>query len=381
MRSISILGSTGSVGSQALDVIRAYREEFYVVGLASKRASQALLEQTLEFKPKYVLTLEEPTKDWLSALPVGTQHLTVEEGLKQVIEESHYILNAVSGVDGLLPTYEALTSKDKILLASNKESIVCLPQLVKENRERIVPVDSEHNALFELLHMVDLRKGEVRRVYLTASGGPFRTKSLEELERVSVKDALNHPTWRMGSKITVDSATLMNKGIEILEALALFDIDLDTLDVVIHPQSVVHGIVELVDGSYLFNVSQPDMRIPILHALFCPERKPFPFETKSLLELSPISFEKVDNSKFPAISLCKWTAQMGGVYVPVLLGADETAVELFLQGKIKFTQIYKVVEEVLSSVNLRDPSNIQEIIQAIEWGRERALEVGRRLTS
>ncbi len=381
MRSISILGSTGSVGSQALDVIRAYREEFYVVGLASKRASQALLEQTLEFKPKYVLTLEEPTKDWLSALPVGTQHLTVEEGLKQVIEESHYILNAVSGVDGLLPTYEALTSKDKILLASNKESIVCLPQLVKENRERIVPVDSEHNALFELLHMVDLRKGEVRRVYLTASGGPFRTKSLEELERVSVKDALNHPTWRMGSKITVDSATLMNKGIEILEALALFDIDLDTLDVVIHPQSVVHGIVELVDGSYLFNVSQPDMRIPILHALFYPERKPFPFETKSLLELSPISFEKVDNSKFPAISLCKWTAQMGGVYVPVLLGADETAVELFLQGKIKFTQIYKVVEEVLSSVNLRDPSNIQEIIQAIEWGRERALEVGRRLTS
>ncbi len=381
MKSISVLGSTGSVGSQALDVIKAYREEFHVVALASRRPSEKLLHQVSEFRPKYVLTQEEPSREWLDAIPPDTRYFPLEEGLGIAIDEASHVLNAVSGVDGLVPTHEVLQRKGKLLLASNKESLVCLADLVRENRDRVLPVDSEHNALFELLHLLRDQSQAVKRVYLTASGGPFRNKPLDELEKVSVEDALNHPTWKMGSKITVDSATLMNKGIEILEALALFDVSLDAIEVLIHPQSVVHGIVELIDGSYLFNVSQPDMRIPILHALFYPEKKAYPFELKNLMELSPLSFEKVDSEKFPAIALCKWVAQMGGVYVPVLLGADETAVELFLQGKIKFTQIYMVVEEVLSSVNLKDPSNIQEILQAIEWGRRKALEVSRRLSS
>jgi len=379
MRRISIFGSTGSVGSQSMEIIRKYKSEFQVSALAAKRASQNLLQQVLEFRPKYVLTLEEPTTEWREKLPKETQYLRFDEGLIEAIEDSQYVLNAIAGVDGLPVTYETLIRKDKRLLASNKESIVCLSSLVKENRERIVPVDSEHNALFQLLEMIQAKgiEGFVRRVYLTASGGPFRNKSLEELESVTVEDALNHPTWKMGAKITVDSATLTNKGIEILEAIALFDVEFDKIDVVIHPQSLVHGIVELMDNSYIFHVSPTDMKVPILHALFYPERKPYPFESKSILDMSPITFEKVDKEKFPAISLCKWVAQMGGAYVPVLLGADEAAVELFLEGKIKFTQIYRIVEEVLSKLNIKDPQNIEEIKSAINWGKEKAIAIYR----
>ncbi len=381
MRKLAIFGSTGSVGSQTIEVIREYKSDFQIVALCAKRSSKELLQQVLEFKPKYVLTVEEPSREWLESLPKETVFLKFEEGLQEVIQNSRYVLNAIAGVDGLQVTYETLIREGKILLASNKESIVCLPKLVKENRERVIPVDSEHNALFQLLQIVREKglQDFVKRIYLTASGGPFRSKTLEEIENVSVEDALNHPTWKMGSKISIDSATLMNKGIEILEALSLFDIELDKIDVVIHPQSVVHGIVELKDQSFIFHVSQANMKIPILHALFYPERKPYPFESKNILDMSPITFEKVDVDKFPAISLCKWVAQMSGAYVPVLLGADEVAVELFLEGKIKFTQIYKIVEEVLSRLNIKDPENVEQIKAAINWGKEKAMEVYREL--
>ncbi len=381
MRRLAIFGSTGSVGSQTIEVIREYKSDFQIVALSAKRASKELLQQVLEFKPKYVLTVEEPSREWLESLPQETVFLKFEEGLQEVIQNSNYVLNAIAGVDGLQVTYETLMKDGKTLLASNKESIVCLPKLVKENRERVIPVDSEHNALFQLLQIVRERglQDFVKRIYLTASGGPFRTKTLEEIENVSVEEALNHPTWKMGSKISIDSATLMNKGIEILEALSLFDIELEKIDVVIHPQSVVHGIVELKDQSFIFHVSQANMKIPILHALFYPERKVYPFESKNILDMSPITFEKVDGDKFPAISLCKWVAQMSGAYVPVLLGADEVAVELFLNGKIKFTQIYKIVEEVLSRLNIKDPENVEQIKEAINWGKEKAMEVYREL--
>ena len=377
MKSVSVFGSTGSVGTQALEVISSYKDEFYIVGLVARRASDKLLAQAHEFRPKYVISFQEPTKEWLDALPDGTTYLSFADGLQECINESSVILNAISGIDGIVPTYEVLKRKDKVLLASNKESIVCLSQMVKENRYRVIPVDSEHNALFQLMSSVN--REEISKIYLTASGGPFRTKSLEELEYVSVEEALNHPTWKMGSKITVDSATLMNKGIELLEAIALFDIELDRIDVLIQPRSVVHGIVELVDGSYLFHASQTDMRIPISYALFYPQRKSLSFPKKSILELSPIHFEKVDNERFPSISLCKWVAQMGGVYVPVLLGADQSAVELFLEGRIKFTQIYKVVENVLSSVNMKDPGSIEDIKHAVQWGYEKAKEIAKKL--
>jgi 1-deoxy-D-xylulose-5-phosphate reductoisomerase len=216
---------------------------------------------------------------------------------------------------------------------------------------------------------------EIKKVYLTASGGPFKDTPIEELSRVKPAQALNHPTWQMGQKITVDSATLMNKGIELLEAKALFGLDPDLIEVVIHPQSLVHGAIKLRDGSFLFQVSPPDMKIPIMNAIFYPERRDNPFREVSLFELSPIVFERVDRQKFRALALCEWVARMGGVYVPVLLGADERAVELFLEERISFDKIVPLVEEVLSSVSIRDPETVEEIIQAVKWGYKKVDEV------
>jgi len=315
---------------------------------------------------------EEPSKDWLSELPEGTTFLRGEEGLHAIVESSEMVMNAISGVDGILPTYLVL-QQGKRLLASNKESLICLRELVRENRDRIVPVDSEHNALFQI--MLGLRREDIRKVYLTASGGPFRDKSLEELKHVSVEDALKHPTWRMGAKITIDSATLMNKGMELIEAINLFDLEVEGLEVIIHPQSVVHGIVELIDGSFIFHTSQTDMRIPILYSLYYPEREVFPFERKSLLELSPITFERVDTEKFKSIPLCKWVALMGGIYPAVLVGADQVAVELFLQGRIGFLDIVNLVEEILSYVSLKDPKNLEDVLYAIDWAYKKGLEL------
>ncbi len=372
MKKLGVLGSTGSVGSQTLEVVKAYREDFELVGLLAKRASEKLLLQAIELKPRFVSCYEEPSKDWLSKLPDGTTFLKGEEGLVAILEGSEVVMNAISGTDGILPTYLVL-KEGKRLLASNKESLICLRNLVRENRERILPVDSEHNALFQI--MLNLKSEEIKKVYLTASGGPFREKSLEELRHVSVEDALKHPTWKMGAKITVDSATLMNKGMELIEAINFFDLEVEKLEVVIHPQSVVHGIVELIDGSFLFHTSQTDMRIPILYSLYYPERKAFPFEKKSLLELSPITFERVDMEKFRSVSLCRWVALMGGVYPAVLVGADQIAVELFLQGKIGFLDIVSLVEEVLSSVDLKEPENIEEVLFAIDWAYRKGKEL------
>lgn len=372
MKRLGILGSTGSVGSQTLEIIRANREDFELIGLLAKKASDKLLFQAIEFKPKYVSCYEEPSKGWLDSLPSNTKFLKGEEGLHAIVEEADMLMNAISGTDGILPTYLVL-EKGKRLLASNKESLICLGRLVKERRELIVPVDSEHNALFQLLSMVS--EQEIRKVYLTASGGPFRNKSLEELRYVSVEEALNHPTWRMGAKITVDSATLMNKGMELLEAMNLFNLSVENLDVLIHPQSVVHGVVELIDGSFLFHASQTDMKIPILYSLYYPERRPYPFERKSLFDLSPIHFERVDTEKFRSIHICKWVALMGGVYPIVLVGADQVAVELFLEGKIGFLDIVKLIEEILSSANLKEPESIEEVLSAVQWAYEKGKEI------
>ncbi len=372
MKRLGVLGSTGSVGGQTLEVVKAYREDFELVGLLAKRASEKLLLQAVELKPRFVSCYEEPSKDWLSELPEGTTFLRGEEGLCAIVESSEMVMNAISGVDGILPTYLVL-QQGKRLLASNKESLICLRELVRENRDRIVPVDSEHNALFQI--MLGLRREDIRKVYLTASGGPFRDKSLEELKHVSVEDALKHPTWRMGAKITIDSATLMNKGMELIEAINLFDLEVEGLEVIIHPQSVVHGIVELIDGSFIFHTSQTDMRIPILYSLYYPEREVFPFERKSLLELSPITFERVDTEKFKSIPLCKWVALMGGIYPAVLVGADQVAVELFLQGRIGFLDIVNLVEEILSYVSLKDPKNLEDVLYAIDWAYKKGLEL------
>jgi 1-deoxy-D-xylulose-5-phosphate reductoisomerase len=372
MVSLGVLGSTGSVGSQTLEVVRCFREEVRVEALLARRASDRLLAQVREFEPRVVTTYEEPGREWLSSLPQGTEYIGGDEGLEACIDVSQRVMNAVSGVHGIKPAYLTL-SKGKVLLASNKESILCLRELVRTQRKSVIPVDSEHNALFQLLEHVKYE--DVRFIYLTASGGPFKDSSLEDMRKATVEEALKHPRWNMGAKITVDSATMMNKGFEMLEAVNLFDVDIDRVKVVVHPQSVVHGVVELKDGSFLMHASATDMRIPIMHAIFYPERKEFPFHREKLTSLSPISFEEVDTEKFRALYLARWAGEMGGVYVPVLVGADEEAVNLFLERKIGFLDIVDLIERVLSEVNLKDPNSLEDILESIEWARRKVREV------
>ncbi len=369
---LALLGSTGSVGVQTLEVVDAFPEEIQVVALAARRASQELLLQAKRYRPKLVVSVEEPSRDWLRSLPEGTEHMIGEEGLREAVLLADRVMNAVSGVYGIKPAYYTL-KEGKLLLASNKESIVCLGDLVRSSRERIMPVDSEHNALFQLLE--GRSKEEIRFIYLTASGGPFRNWSLEEMKRATPQEALKHPRWNMGAKITIDSATLMNKGFEMLEAMNLFDIDLSKVKVVVHPQSTVHGAVELIDGSFFLHASKTDMKVPIMHALFYPERRSYPFGDVDLPSLSPIEFEEVDRERFRSLYLARWAGEMGGVYIPVLVGADEEAVSLFLEGKIGFLDIVNLIEEVLSSVNIPDPKSIDEILEAINWARRKVREL------
>ena len=376
MEKISVLGSTGSVGKQTLEVIKEFRDKFQVSALLARRASDTLLNQALEFKPKLVVSYEEPSKDWLSKLPEGTEYLQGDEGLTAAVELADRVMNSVSGIYGIKPAF--LTLKlGKVLLASNKESIICLEKEVIENRERIIPVDSEHNALFQLINL--LKRDYLKNIYLTASGGPFRNKSLEEMKSATVEEALNHPRWSMGKKITIDSATLMNKGFEILEAKHLFGVSLDNIKVVVHPQSLVHGAVELIDGSFIMHLSPTDMRVPILHALFYPKRQKYPFGKPKITDFSPIEFEDVDTGRFKSLYLARWAGEMGGVYPAVLVGADEEAVNLFLSGRIGFLDIADIIEEVLGSVDIKDPKSVEEILESIEWARDKARETAERL--
>ena len=372
MIKLAVLGSTGSVGTQTLEVAEHFPDEVEVVALVARRASERLLRQAVRFNPKVVVSYEDPPKDWTSALPKGTEYIKGDEGLKTAVQIADRVMNAVAGIHGIKPAYITL-KEGKVLLASNKESLICLGDLVRTSRDRIIPVDSEHNALFQILEKV--RREDIRHVYLTASGGPFRNWTLEEMKRATKDQALNHPRWSMGAKITVDSATLMNKGFEMLEAVNLFDLDLDTVKVVIHPQSVVHGVVELKDGTYLMHASKTDMKIPIAHALFYPERKNITFGRADLPSLSPLEFEPVDQEKFRAIYLARWAGEMGGVYVPVLVGADEEAVNLFLEERIGFLDIVDLVERTLSEVNIPDPESLEDILEAVEWARRKVREI------
>ncbi len=369
---LAVLGSTGSIGRQTLEVAEWFRGEVEIVSLLAGRPSENLLEQAKKWKPRLVATALEADREWIRNLPPETVYLFGEEGIEACIETADRVMNAVSGVHGIKPAYLTL-KKGKMLLASNKESIICLGEIMEFQSRNVIPVDSEHNALFQILQ--ELGKEDVKFVYLTASGGPFRNSSIEEMRRATPQEALNHPRWNMGSKITVDSATLMNKGFEMLEAKNLFDLDLDSIKVVIHPQSTVHGIVVLKDGSLLMHSSRTDMRIPIQHALFYPDRKDTPLGTPQPTELSPLTFEEVDTEKFRSLYLARWTGEMGGAYVPALVGADEEAVKLFLEERIGFVDITNLIEEVLSSVTFDPPNSVDEILEIVGWARQKAGEI------
>jgi 1-deoxy-D-xylulose-5-phosphate reductoisomerase len=383
-RRLLILGSTGSIGTQALDVVRAAPEgTFEIVGLAAGRGWEPLLEQAREFGVGLVaLSDSEAAARAGSAWPEG-RVLQGAEGLVHLVLESgaDLVLNALVGAAGLGPTVATLGEGIDLALA-NKESLVVGGELVMQLAEatgaQVLPVDSEHSALWQLV-TAESRAGEsaqasIERLVLTASGGPFRGRTRDELADVGVEQALKHPTWAMGGKITIDSATLMNKGLEVIAAHHLFGTSYDRIDVVVHPQSIVHSYVTLVDGAALAHLGHPDMKAPIAFALHHPERRPIPMRPLDLAEVGSLTFERADEETFRCLHLAREAGREGGTAPCVLNAANEVAVHAFLQGRIGFLQIAEIVEATLDAVQPKAVHAFETLYAADRAARDAAAE-------
>ncbi len=378
MKGISILGSTGSIGVSTLDVIAAHPHRFSVKALAAGR-NIALLEQQIErFRPRLAAVVDEDHAGKLrKRLGSGsrTEVLFGEEGYRETagLSDADMVVSAMVGAAGLLPTLKAIEAGKDIALA-NKETLVMAGKIVlhraAERGVRILPVDSEHSAIFQCIE--GSRTEEVKRIILTASGGPFLHASREEMAAVTPAQALRHPNWAMGKKITIDSATMMNKGLEIIEARWLFGILETAIDVLIHPQSVVHSLVEFQDGSVIAQMGVPDMRLPIAYALSYPKRLVGKGPFLNLGRVGALTFLNPDPDRFPAIRMAYQAVKTGGTLPAVLSGANEEAVEAFLEEKIKFDRIVPVVEEVLSKHLVQTDPGIEEILLADLWARREA---------
>ena len=367
-KKIVVLGSTGSIGTSCLDVIRSFKDKFEVIGLGAGKNIDLLIKQIEEFRPRFVTIINEVlAKELKERLPssydIEIKHS--KEGYMELasLDEADLIVSAIVGSVGLIPTLSALNAGKDVALA-NKESLVIAGHLVtkaaKKTGAKILPVDSEHCAIFQCLQGQD--KSALKRLILTASGGPFRDSSLDKFKEITPDQAIKHPNWKMGRKISVDSATLMNKGLEIIEARWLFDVDVDKIDVVIHPQSIIHSMVEFVDGSILAQLGITDMRIPIAYALSWPERLELDLPQLDLVSCSPLTFEAPNFEKFPCLRLAYEAVKIGGSMPCILSASNEVAVEAFLSNRIRFDQIPKVIEEVLSRLEPRSCDNLDEII-------------------
>ncbi|MEJ5172262.1 MAG: 1-deoxy-D-xylulose-5-phosphate reductoisomerase, partial [Hydrogenothermaceae bacterium] len=324
--------------------------------LGASKPSEKLKNQVLEFHPEYVYIHSFNEDRFYGSKVINESN--IEDILNLDVD---LYINAISGIDGIKPTYLILNA-DKKLATANKESIICLGEMLKDRIKKVTPMDSEHSAIHQILR---LENKCIDKIILTASGGPFLHKPLEEFRNITVDDALNHPKWSMGKKITVDSATLMNKGFEVLEAHYLFGYDYDKIDVIIHPESIVHGMVEFCDGTVISNMSCPDMRIPISYAIFG-ERKFLNIKPLKLYEIGSLTFYKPDYEKFPLLKLAVDCGKLAGSYPMVLTVADEIAVNLFLEGKIKFTDIHKVITQSIEKIKLPLPSSIDELLSFID---------------
>jgi len=381
MRRLVILGSTGSIGTQALDVVRRHPDRFEIVALAAATKHELLVGQVREFMPPVVGVTEETAGEELRAGLEGLRApeiVTGPDAAERLARdvEADMVVNAMVGAVGLPPTLAALQS-GKMLALANKESLVVggelVLDLVKGEPERLIPVDSEHAALAQCLR--GERREDVRRVILTASGGPFRGWTREELAKASVKEALAHPTWRMGPKITIDSATLMNKGLEVIEAHYLFRLEYSQIDVVVHPESVMHGLVEFTDGSMIAQLAEPLMRLPIQLALAYPDRLGKGVRSLDLASLRRLTFEPVDVDAFPALDLAYRAGRMGATFPAALNAANEVGVMAFLEGKVPLTGIADVVARVLDE---HEPASVVSLVtldRADRWARRRAAEL------
>ncbi len=372
MKRLIILGSTGSIGVQALEV--AERNGYKVTALAAGKNTELLEKQARKFKPDIVAVSEKQAANDLKIRLADTdvKVLSGEDGVCAAAQyEGDIVLNAIVGIAGLKPTLAAIDAQKTIALA-NKETLVAGGEIVnrrlKETGVRLLPVDSEHSAIFQSLQGAP--EGSIKKILLTASGGPFYGKTKKDLESVTVKDALNHPNWSMGAKITVDSATLMNKGLEVIEAVRLFDVAPDDIEVLVHRQSIVHSGIELSDGALIAQLGTPDMRLPIQYAITYPERADFAFEHLSLADIGTLTFQKPDTDTFRCLPICIEAVKRGGLAPAAVNGANEEAVALFLAGKIKFLQIAEMAQKALNSVNNKSEYTIEDVFEADRAARE-----------
>ncbi|MBR3684459.1 MAG: 1-deoxy-D-xylulose-5-phosphate reductoisomerase [Lachnospiraceae bacterium] len=363
---ISILGSTGSIGTQTLEIVRD-NPDLKVAGLAANNNVELIEKQIREFHPKVVAMGNEASyqelKQRVADLPVKV--VCGMEGMLEIatLPEVEVLVTAIVGMIGIQPTIAAIKCKKTIALA-NKETLVTaghiIMPLAKEMGVSILPVDSEHSAIFQSLHGENRER--LSKILLTASGGPFRGKTREQLETMTVEDALKHPNWSMGKKITIDSATLVNKGLEVMEAKWLFDTDLDQIQVVVHPQSIIHSMVEYVDGGIMAQLGTPDMKLPIQYALFYPDRRPMQGKRVDFFELKSITFERPDTDTFRGLKLAYDAARQGGIMPTVYNAANEKAVALFLDRKIRFLEIPELIESCMNQMkNIQNPS-VEQII-------------------
>ena len=366
MKHLSILGSTGSIGTQALDVAAAHPEEFAVEALAARRSGTKLEEQARRFRPKLVVLQDEEEAAQLKKRLADTA-IRVEAGEEGVLacaalEDCDTVLNALVGIAGLRPTVAALEAGHTLALA-NKESLVCagglVMELARQKGRLILPVDSEHSAIFQAMGGRPLE--EVRRLVLTASGGPFFGRQREELACVTAQDALRHPNWSMGAKITIDSATMMNKGFEVIEALWLFGVAPEQVEVVVHRESILHSAVEFTDGCVMAQMSPPDMRLPIQYALTYPRRMEGHWPRLDLAKVGQLTFCPPDRENFPCLPLCEQAGKQGGDRGCVINAANEVAVELFLQGKIGYTEIYELARQAVEQIPYVQAPTLEQI--------------------
>ncbi|MBI9011955.1 MAG: 1-deoxy-D-xylulose-5-phosphate reductoisomerase [Clostridiales bacterium] len=367
MKKITILGSTGSIGTQSINILSKYPNDFKIIALTGNQNIELLLKQTTEIKPKYVVIFNEiiykAKKHLFDHLEV-----TVLSGLSGLIEvatleDVDVVINSVVGNIGLMPTLKAIQAKKQVAIA-NKECLVTAGEiLMKEaslHQVDILPIDSEHSAIFQALQGNSLK--DIKRVILTASGGPFRNTSREAIENMKASDALKHPNWSMGRKISIDSATLMNKGLEVIEAKWLYDLSIDQIDVIVHPQSIIHSMVEYHDHSIIAQMSLPTMEIPILYALSYPERKPMMFETVDFVKLGALTFEAPRRDDFPCLDLAFEAINRGGLVPTVLNAANEELVYAYLKNEISFYDISKYVEKAMNHFDIRQLTSIDDVL-------------------
>ena len=385
MEKIVILGSTGSIGCNVLEVIKLHKEKYKVFALTANKNVDLLTQQCVDFEPEFVIALNQDANQQLKknllALNIKTVVLDDEKSLEWLAshKDTATVISAIVGAAGLMPTMAAANSGKKILLA-NKETLVMAGELfvkaVKKSNAILIPIDSEHNAILQVLPQskkMNHRSNGIRKILLTASGGPFRTFSKEELKHVTPKEALKHPNWLMGKKITIDSATMMNKGLEIIEACWLFDIPACDIEVVIHPQSIIHSLVEYIDGSTLAQMGNPDMRTPIAYALSHPERIESGVSGLDLIKMKRLDFEAPDLDKFPCLGLAYKALLMGQSAPTILNAANEVAVDAFLVESITFNQIAELIEYCMSAMKPQPLESIEIVLEVDSKTRQLAL--------